>query len=70
MTDIHAWAYMKAKDAASFPYMFKPVRAPQIFVSDRKNRLNVAFAMLYAIFTSIHQKFDWCRMDIICRSWA
>ena len=41
-----------------------PRRARQIFIFARKNHLNVAIAMPYAIFTSIYQKFDTRRMEI------
>ena len=49
--------------AAPLMLFFNLEKAPQIFVSDRKNRLNVAMAMPHTIFTSIHQKFDTRRMD-------
>jgi len=49
-------------------YNFGAQRARSIFVSDRKNRLSVARAMPYAIFTSIHQKFDTRRISIIYRA--
>ena len=46
-------------------FMDNLFEARQIFVPVCSNRLFVAMAMLYAVFTNIHQKFDQRRMDII-----
>ena len=47
---------------------FRTLWARPIFVSDCKNPLAVAMAMLCGIFMSIHQKLDTRRINTIYRS--
>jgi len=54
-------------DAVDMLSMANLVKAPQIFASGLSNRLNVALAMLYAVFKAIYQKFDRRRMVLIYR---
>ncbi len=52
-------------EAVDSSFLKNPFRARQIFVPVRSNRLKLALASLYALFTNIHQKFATRRMGII-----
>ena len=58
-----AEAYSSGFEFVNFLSFVNPLRARQIFAPVCSNSLNVASAMLCAVFTNIHQKFDSRRMD-------
>ncbi len=64
----YAQAYLNAEYAASFPFIFKPVQAPSIYVSVCSNPLKLTVVSLYRLFTNIHRKYIWRKMDFIYRS--